>query len=90
MVQPVYPPQARADHVEGDVVLQLRLSKDGSVKEIKALRGDPALVESAKQAVAQWRYRPFLLNGKAVEAETQVFVKFRLSVKRRLASASKS
>jgi protein TonB len=90
MVQPIYPPRARAEHVEGDVVLQLRLAKDGTVEKITTLRGDPTLAESAEQAVAQWRYRPFLLNGKAVEAETQVVVKFRLPVKKRQASASTS
>ncbi len=90
MVHPIYPPRARTEHIEGDVVLQLRLAKDGTIEKIKTVRGDPTLAESAEQAVAQWRYRPFLLNGKAIEAETQVLVKFRLSVKKRPASASKS
>ena len=89
MVQPVYPPKARAEHVEGDVVLELRLAKDGSVNKIRTLRGDSTLADSAKQAVAQWRYRPFRLNGKAVEVETQVLVKFRLSSKKRSNSGSK-
>jgi outer membrane biosynthesis protein TonB len=52
MVQPIYPPRARAEHVEGDVVLQLRLARDGTVEKIKTPRGDPTLAESAEQAVA--------------------------------------
>ena len=90
MVQPIYPPKAQAQHLEGDVILQLRLAKDGTVEQIRALRGDPTLAESAEHAVAQWRYRPFLLNGRAVKVETQVLVKFRLSVKKPRASASTS
>lgn len=57
MVQPIYPPKARVEHLEGDVVLQLRLAKDGTVEKIMAVSGDPTLAESAEQAVTQWRYR---------------------------------
>jgi hypothetical protein len=55
MVHPIYPPRARTGHIEGDVVLQLRLAKDGTAEEKKTVRGDPRLAESAAQVVAQWR-----------------------------------
>jgi membrane protein involved in colicin uptake len=53
MVHPIYPPRARTGHIEGDVVLQLRLAKDGTAEKKKTVRGDPRLAESAEQAVAQ-------------------------------------
>ena len=90
MVQPIYPPEARAAHLEGDVILDLTLAKDGSVYKINNLRGNPALAESARQAVAKWRYQPYLLNGIPVVVETEVTVKFRLTLKKQSAVVSKS
>jgi protein TonB len=82
MVQPIYPREARTRLIEGDIVLRLRLAKDGTVKKMTTARGNPILAESAEKAVAQWRYRPYLLNGKPVEVETEVTVRFRLSEKK--------
>jgi TonB family protein len=77
-IQPVYPAEAKQDHVEGTVVLHVIIGKDGSVQETSALSGPPALVQAALDAVKQWRYQPTLLNGKPVEVDTQVNVNFQL------------
>lgn len=77
-VQPVYPPEAKANNVKGEVVLQCLIDKDGSVTNLKVVSGHPWLAQSALDAVRQWKYRPFLLNGEPVEIETTVKVRFHL------------
>ena len=78
MVQPSYPPQARQMHVEGVVSLQATIGKDGSVRDVKVVSGPPMLARAAIDAVKQWRYKPYLLNGDPVEIQTAVSVNFRL------------
>lgn len=78
-VQPTYPPLARAARIQGSVVLQAIISKSGTIENLQVLTGHPMLVRSAMDAVQQWRYRPYLLNGEAVEVETQITVNFILS-----------
>jgi protein TonB len=78
-VQPEYPPLARAVRVQGVVVLQAIIARDGTVANLRVLSGHPMLVRAAVAAVQQWRYRPYLLNGEAVEVETQITVNFVLS-----------
>ena len=75
-VTPLYPLQARQAHIRGTVVLQAVIGKDGSVQSVRALRGDPMLIQSAVDAVKKWRYKPYYLNGEPVEAETQISVNF--------------
>ena len=77
-VEPVYPPLARAARVQGTVELQAIISKQGTIERLQVLRGHPLLVKAAVDAVQQWRYRPYLLNGEAVEVETHVTVNFSL------------
>lgn len=77
-VQPIYPPSARTSRIQGVVVLQAEISPAGDVAELKLISGDPMLAPAAIDAVKQWKYRPYLLNGKAVGAETQVTVSFTL------------
>lgn len=77
-VQPEYPITAKLAHVQGDVVLQAVISKTGEITGLQVLSGHPLLVTAAVDAVKQWRYRPYKLNGEAVEVETQVVVRFRL------------
>ncbi len=77
-VDPVYPPEAKTEHVEGIVVLRVTISKDGSVYKAENVSGPPTLVPAAMEAVKQWKYDPFLLNGKPVEVETTVEVSFAL------------
>jgi TonB family protein len=77
-VQPVYPTQARADHVEGTVALHVVVGGDGAVQEASVISGPPALAQAAIDAVKQWRYQPTTLNQKPVEVDTQVNVTFSL------------
>jgi periplasmic protein TonB len=77
-VIPVYSAIARATRTEGMVVLQATISKTGTIENLHAISGPQMLVQSAMDAVAQWRYRPYLLNGQPVEVETTVNVVFKL------------
>jgi protein TonB len=77
-VQPVYPEQARQMRLEGTVELQANISKSGSISSIKQLAGDPILGRSAADAVRQWKYKPYFLNGEPIEIQTQVTVIFKL------------
>lgn len=73
---PVYPPLARQARITGTVVLHAIISKDGRVEELTVISGHPLLVQAAKDAVQQWRYRPTLLNGEPVEVDTTIQVTF--------------
>ena len=75
-VRPEYPPLARTAHISGRVELRAIIGKDGVVRELQVLSGNPLLVHSARVAVSAWRYRPTLLNGEPVEVETYVTVNF--------------
>jgi TonB family protein len=77
-VQPVYPKTALAMHVEGVVELMATVSKSGNITSVKVLKGDPQLTRAAADAVKQWKYEPYLLNGEPVEIQTQVTVTFKL------------
>jgi len=76
--QPVYPAIAKAAHVQGTVVLHAIISKAGTVDQLQLVSGPPLLVSAAMDAVRQWRYRPTLLNGEAVEVDTTIQVVFTL------------
>jgi len=78
-VEPAYPKIALAARITGVVQLKAIIGKDGNIKQLEALDGPPLLIPSAIDAVKQWRYRPYLLNGEAVEVETSVTVTFQLS-----------
>jgi len=78
-VEPVYPPLARNARVQGQVVLTAIISKDGIIQDLRVLSGHPLLVQAALDAVRQWRYKPYLLNGEPVEVETTVTVNFTLT-----------
>lgn len=76
---PAYPEEARSQHIQGTVVLAMEVSKDGSVCDLALVSGHPLLAPAALDAVKQWKYRPYLLNGTPVEVETQVTVIFTLA-----------
>lgn len=76
-VPPVYPVTAKRAGLQGEVVLQAVIAKDGSVRDVKVVTGNPTLAEAAMRAVRQWRYQPATLNGQPVEAETLVQVNFK-------------
>jgi protein TonB len=78
-IQPVYPPLARQTRISGTVRLHAIIGKDGSVQQLEVQSGHPLLVQSALDAVRQWRYRPTLLNGEAVEVDTTIDVIFSLN-----------
>jgi len=78
-ILPTYPPLARAAHLQGQVVLQAVISKQGTIENLRVLSGHPMLVPAAIEAVRQWRYRPYILNTEPVEVETQITVNFSLT-----------
>ncbi len=77
-VLPNYPEQAVKARLQGPVVLQAWIARDGTIQDLKLVRGSFLLGQAAYRAVKQWRYQPYLVNGRAVEAETFVTVDFRL------------
>jgi periplasmic protein TonB len=78
-IQPTYPPLAKQARIAGAVVLQAEISKDGSIQNLHVISGHPMLVPSAIEAVKQWKYRPYILNGEPVEVETTITVNFTLA-----------
>jgi periplasmic protein TonB len=78
-VQPLYPPLARQTRISGTVKLHAIIGKDGSVQQLQMVSGHPLLVQSALDAVRQWRYQPTLLNGEPVEVDTEIDVIFSLA-----------
>lgn len=77
-VQPIYPIEARRAHIQGVVVLQAKISKEGRIVDLQLISGPKELADAAIGAVQQWRYRPYLLKGEPLEVETQVQVNFQL------------
>jgi TonB family protein len=77
-VNPEYPPQARAAHVEGDVVLRATIDKEGKITQVQVLEGDELLAPSAVEAVGKWRYKPMLVDGEPKEVKTTITVTFSL------------
>jgi periplasmic protein TonB len=78
-VDPEYPPEARRGRIEGTVVLHAIISKTGDIDSVEVVSGHPALAPAAIEAVKQWKYKPYLLNGKPVAVDTQILVNFTLS-----------
>ena len=78
-VAPKYPPEAGRARIEGTVVLTAVIGKDGTVEDVRVERGLPVLAQAALEAVKQWRYRPYLLNGEPVEVASQITINFTLS-----------
>src|SRR5580698_5836377 len=78
-VQPNYPPLARQARIQGSVLLQAEISKTGDIQNLRLISGHPMLAPSAIEAVKQWKYKPYLLNGEPVEVETTVTVNFTLA-----------
>jgi len=78
-VTPNYPQLAKQARIQGSVVLQAEISKEGTIQNLQLISGHPMLAPAAIEAVKQWRYKPYLLNGEPVAVETQVVVNFSLS-----------
>ena len=78
-VKPEYPPLARQARIQGVVVLEAMISKDGGVDNLRVISGHPLLVKAAIDAVSQWKYRPTLLSGEPIEVITTITVTFSFS-----------
>jgi protein TonB len=78
-VQPQYPPLARQARIQGTVVLQALIGKDGNIQNLHVVSGHPMLTNAALEAVKEWKYKPYYLNGELVEVETTINVNFTLS-----------
>ena len=78
-VQPVYPPLARAAGIQGPVQLRAIISRTGTIEHLTVESGPAMLIRAAADAVQQWRYRPYLLNGEPIEVETEITVNFVLA-----------
>jgi protein TonB len=77
-VVPQYPPLGKAMRLEGTVVLQAIISKSGTIENLRVVGGPTMLQQAALEAVKQWRYRPYMLDGEPVEVETTINVIFSL------------
>ena len=77
-VIPAYPATSRAMRISGRVELQATISRDGAIENLRVVDGPALLRAAAEEAVRQWRYRPYLLNGDPVEVETTINVDFKL------------
>lgn len=77
-VEPEYPEAAKSQHIEGAVVLEAHVLGDGTVGNVAVLEGHPLLAEAATQAVRQWKYQPYFVDGRPVERQERITVKFSL------------
>jgi protein TonB len=75
---PEYPPLAKAARIQGKVLLEALIGKDGTVEELNVLSGHPMLVKSAMEAVRQWRYQPTRVKAEPVEVITEIDINFTL------------
>jgi len=78
-VMPLYPPLAKSARIQGTVRLEAIIAKDGSIQNLRVISGHPLLIQTAMDAVRQWRYQPTLLNGEPVEVVTTIDVVFTLA-----------
>ena len=78
-VAPQYPPEAGRARIEGTVVLMAVIGKDGTVKDVRIENGLPILAQAAMDAVKQWRYRPYMIDGEPVEVDSRITINFTLS-----------
>jgi protein TonB len=76
-VQPKYPQAALAAHAGGAVLIEATVNKEGNITNLKVVNGDPILAKAALDAVRQWRYKPYYLDGEPVEIQTQITVNFK-------------
>jgi TonB family protein len=75
-VDPTYPQAAKDARIQGDMVLQIKVSPQGNVSWVKPVSGHPLFAEPAMNAVAQWKYKPYELNGEPAEVDTTVVLRF--------------
>jgi len=78
-VPPQYPAEAGRERIEGTVVLMAVIGTDGTVKDVQVESGPPLLISAAIEAVRQWRYKPYLLNGTPVEIDSRITINFTMA-----------
>jgi TonB family protein len=78
-VQPKYPDLARVARIQGTVVLKAWIDTNGDIEDLALLSGHPMLVAAATDAVKQWKYKPYILNGQPAKVETSISVDFQLA-----------
>jgi protein TonB len=78
-VQPRYPKDAKKARIQGPVVMQAIIGTNGDVTDLRLVSGHPLLAPAAMDAVKQWKYRPYMLNGAPIEVETTITFNFTLS-----------
>ena len=76
--QPIYPPEAKLKKIQGDVVLRATIDTKGNIIDLQPVQGASILVKASMDAVKNWKYRPYLLNGEPVEVETTIKVQFHM------------
>jgi periplasmic protein TonB len=76
-VDPDYPAQALHQHLEGPVVLQVSVAKDGTIQDLKLVKGYFILARAAFDAVKQWRFKPYSPNGRPIDFQTYVTLNFK-------------
>lgn len=77
-VEPEYPLMAKVGHIQGVVILAATIGKDGRLHNLKALCGHPILIDASMEAIKQWRYRPYMVNGEPVDLETTIKTEFHM------------
>jgi protein TonB len=77
-VEPEYPEEARQQRIQGAVVLEVRIGRDGSIQDVKLISGQPSLANAAIAAVKQWRFKPRMVQEQPVEMQTRITLNFRL------------
>jgi TonB family protein len=77
-VRPIYPKDAKKQHITGTVMLHVIIAQNGSVKTVEYVNGPPELTSSAMEAVKQWRYKPTLIKGEPLQVDTTISVVFTL------------
>ena len=78
-VRPEYPLLARQMKVQGSVVLDAMIGRDGKIQDLRVVQGPTILAEAAREAVRQWRFRPYYEDGQAVETQAHITVNFMIS-----------
>jgi protein TonB len=78
-VSPQDPEEAKKAHVQGEVILDATIGKNGDVEKLVVVSGPPQLAPAAIEGVKQWKYHPYLVNGQPVEVKTRIDVNFTLA-----------
>ena len=78
-VEPTYPTLAKQMKVQGSVVLQALIGREGTIQDLQVLSGPQILSSAAREAVMQWRFKPYLQSGQPVETEAKITVNFTIS-----------